>query len=153
MIPSENTKDRELYLHIIARCFLFRSCKWISPYGHPWFLDGWRIADELLKGFDLESSSAETFTRPDIFFSRIWERKPFAVFHCLEDENYTDQIISWARLLQKVESCTKDEQDFIIKKIIEYGNYSPSLHKLQQPEYSPQMSEEIGIGENGRGNS
>lgn len=160
--------EREFFLHLLARCFLFKSRIWKSPYEHYWFLDGSRIFDDLCEWYDCEAKAEysnppaagqrlKIIHRPDVFFSRLWELKPFDIFHCLEDEDYADQIVSWAKLLKTVEMLTKEEQEFVLTQIIKYGNRKnyfnnpAALYQLQQPEHSSQMPTEIGNGEDGRG--
>lgn len=125
------TNERTLYLHILARCFLFRARSWKSPYGYYWFLDGYRISENLIEQFNIKQANSKVCAegerqkivyRPDVFFSRLWELKPKRIFHCLPDEDYAEQISSWGKLLRKVEMCTKEEQDFILQQIIKHGN-------------------------------
>ena len=134
--PKDEFDERRFYLHLLARCFLIRAFKWKSPYGYPWFLDGFRIFRDLRKGFKLEDHAEwhnfpplpgenkryPIVHRPDVFFNRIWESKPRALFYCIEDEDYASTLVSITSLLRIVENCTREEQEFILKQIQKYGN-------------------------------
>lgn len=150
---KKEINERQLYLHILARCFLVRSFKWKSPYGYPWFLDGRRFYNELIKWYEIKRHGScgedgqtiqnyQVVYRPDVFFSRIWELKPLYLFHRLKDEDYAATIQSIAFLLGEVEMCTKEEQEFILEQIIKYGNKTNPLYKLQQPQQISQVPKE-----------
>lgn len=150
--------NHELYLHILARSCIFRRKTYKDG-----FLQPWQVAEGLCKFFNLDgeygwwktlpSQEKSLNTRTDVFISRIFECKPWAIFSGIADEDYTEMIIGFILMLKWIENLSSADVMKVCDLIIEHGNENNPItfHQLQQSEYTPRMSEKARIGENGRG--
>jgi hypothetical protein len=138
------TKDEELFFHIFARACLYRA-------GGFYTRDNWdyptRIYHRLIWDFNLREleiyqktidsqfPEKELINRPDAFVNRLFESKPWAIFTCIEDEDYVEQIRGFVDILPYVSRLSFEEQMYLADLIIQHGNdHNPSaLCQLQQP--------------------